>query len=140
VVNNDQGRWRVSDGTANAHQNPAPVVHPNSESLVPPFAHGETGSSRPHARRNRVSRRENAQSDESPLAKERDDRRRLAHRYIDPHDDILDLPRFRGQFIVFALGLWSYLLNLTPRCSQTPQAAEAPAFGFGLNAGAHARS
>jgi len=52
----------------------------------------------------------------------------------------LDLPRFRGQFLVFALRLWSYLLDLTPQGSLTPQAAEAPAFGFGLNAGVHARS
>ena len=52
----------------------------------------------------------------------------------------LDLPRFRGQFLVFALGLWSYLLNLTPQGSLTPQAAEAPAFGFALNAGVRARS
>ena len=55
------------------------------------------------------------------------------------HEDV-DLPRFRGQFLVFDLGLWSYLLDLTPQCSLTPQAAEAPAFGFAVSAGAHARS
>lgn len=38
------------------------------------------------------------------------------------------------------LASWSYLLDLTPQCSLTPQAAEAPVFGIAVSAGAHARS
>ena len=43
---------------------------------------------------------------------------------------------------VSRLRSWSlvYLLDLTPQCSLTPQAAEAPAFEFVVSTGAHARS